>query len=159
QAGHQRRRKLPLPDRVDPHARGSGNPQGDDGRGRLRAGDLRQHDRRHRRPAPRHQALMLTLALLAAVESGLNRVLRMDATALPRLTSLAGKVIAIECRDLPLQLFLLADREGLRLAGEWQAALDCRLRASSTQLLRLGLSHKQTRELHDPDVEPFADAY
>lgn len=101
---------------------------------------------------------MLTLALLAAVESGLNRVLRMDATALPRLASLAGKVIAIECHDLPLQLFLLADREGLRLAGEWQAAPDCRLRASSTQLLRLGLSREKTRVLHEPDVELFGDA-
>src|SRR5690606_40601895 len=54
---------------------------------------------RHRRPAPRHQALMLLTGLLAGVEAGLNRVLRLDATALPRLQKLAGKVIAVHAQS------------------------------------------------------------
>lgn len=41
---------------------------------------------------------MLTQALLAGAEHGLNRVLRLDATALPRLSRLEGKVIRIDCQ-------------------------------------------------------------
>jgi hypothetical protein len=37
---------------------------------------------------------MLLAGLLASVELGLNRVLRLDSTALPRLAHLSGKVIA-----------------------------------------------------------------
>lgn len=42
---------------------------------------------------------MLLAGLLASVELGLNRVLRLDSTALPRLAHLSGKVIAIDCRS------------------------------------------------------------
>ena len=35
---------------------------------------------------------MLLSGLLASVELGINRVLRMDSTALPRLERLAGKI-------------------------------------------------------------------
>jgi ubiquinone biosynthesis protein UbiJ len=44
---------------------------------------------------------MLLAGLLASVEHGLNRVLRMDSTALPRLAALEGKVIEIDCRNRP----------------------------------------------------------
>ena len=40
---------------------------------------------------------MLITGLLAGVETGLNRVLRLDGTALPRLQALSGKVIAVQC--------------------------------------------------------------
>ena len=82
--------------RIDPHAPRSGNPQGHDGSCRFRARQLPQHDRRHRRPAPRHQALMLRAAS-AGAERGINRVLRLDPTALPRLARLSGRVIEIDC--------------------------------------------------------------
>ncbi|MDN5399049.1 MAG: SCP2 domain-containing protein, partial [Pseudomonas sp.] len=38
---------------------------------------------------------MLLQGLLASVEHGLNRVLRLDSTALARLAHLTGKVIAV----------------------------------------------------------------
>ena len=50
---------------------------------------------------------MLLAGLLASVELGLNRVLRLDSTALPRLAHLSGKVIAVDCRSPALQLFIL----------------------------------------------------
>lgn len=52
QADHQRRGKLPLPGRIDPHAPRPGNAQEHDGRGWLRPRHLPQHDQRHRRRAP-----------------------------------------------------------------------------------------------------------
>ena len=50
---------------------------------------------------------MLLAGLLASVELGLNRVLRLDSTALPRLAHLSGKVIAVDCRS-PAACFWLA---------------------------------------------------
>src|SRR5690606_31422493 len=145
------------PGRVDPHAPGPGNPQGDDGRGRFRACHLPQHDRRHRRPAPRHQALMLTQALLAGVELGLNRVLQMDSTALPRLARLAGKVIEVDCQSPALQLFILPSADGLQLARQWGQA-DCTLSAPASSLLRLAMARDKTAILHRPDVTLSGDS-
>jgi len=101
---------------------------------------------------------MLSLALLAAAEHGINRVLRLDGTALPRLAPLAGKVILIECPAPALQLYLLPDAQGLRLAQDWQAAPDCCLRAPAASLLRLALSAQKTAVLHEDEVELVGNA-
>lgn len=47
---------------------------------------------------------MLLTGLLASVELGINRVLRLDSTAPMRLARLSGKVIAVDCRSPVLQL-------------------------------------------------------
>lgn len=101
---------------------------------------------------------MLLRALLAGIEHGLNRVLRMDSTALPRLSRLAGKVIAIDCRDPSLRLFVIPSDEGLMLAQHWAADADCTLRAPATSLMRLALSRDKTAVLHGPDVELDGDS-
>ena len=64
---------------------------------------------------------MLITGLLASVEAGLNRVLRLDGTALPRLQALSGKVIAVQCQSPTLELFILPSGDGLRLAAQWHA--------------------------------------
>ena len=91
---------------------------------------------------------MLLSGLLASVETGINRVLRLDSTALPRLQHLNGKVIAVECRNPALQLFILPSDEGLMLASQWAADPDCTLRAPASSLLRLALSKDKTAVLH-----------
>lgn len=101
---------------------------------------------------------MLLRGLLASVEHGINRVLRMDGTALPRLSALAGTVIAIDCRDPALKLFILPSDEGLFLAADWAGDADCTLRAPATSLLRLALSKDKTAVLHGPDVELEGDS-
>ncbi|MCY1366386.1 SCP-2 sterol transfer family protein [compost metagenome] len=101
---------------------------------------------------------MLIQATLAGVELGLNRVLRMDATALPRLAPLAGRVIAVDCQSPALQLFLLPSADGLRLAAQWEGETDCRLRAPAASLLRLALSRDKTGVLHSPEVELDGDS-
>ncbi|MDB6047501.1 MAG: sterol-binding protein [Pseudomonas sp.] len=101
---------------------------------------------------------MLFSGLLASVEHGINRVLRMDSTALPRLERLAGKVIAVDCRNPALQLFILPSNEGLLLAAQWEADADCTLRAPASSLLRLALSQDKTALLHGPDVEMEGDS-
>jgi len=102
---------------------------------------------------------MLLSGVLASVELGINRVLRMDSTALPRLERLTGKVIAVDCSGPTLQLFILPSDEGLLLASHWEVEPDCTLRAPAASLLRLVLSQDKTAILHGPDVELEGDSH
>lgn len=101
---------------------------------------------------------MLLTGLLAGVELGLNRVLQMDSTALPRLARLSGKVIAVDGQSPLLQLFILPSGNGLQLAAHWQAPADCQLRASPSSLLQLALSKDKTAILHRPEVSLSGDS-
>jgi len=101
---------------------------------------------------------MLRAALLAGAERGLNGVLRLDPTALPRLAKLSGRIIEIDCTAPALKLFILADADGLRLATQWGSEPDCRLRASAKDLLRLATNRNKTAILHGPDVEIEGDS-
>ncbi|NVL28945.1 SCP2 domain-containing protein [Pseudomonas syringae pv. actinidiae] len=101
---------------------------------------------------------MLLRGLLASIEHGINRVLRLDSTALPRLARLSGHVIAVDCRDPSLKIFILPSDEGLLLAADWAADADCTLRAPASSLLRLALSKDKTAVLHGPDVELEGDS-
>ena len=101
---------------------------------------------------------MLLAGLLASVEHGINRVLRLDSTALPRLAPLDGKVIAIDCRNPALHLFILPSDEGLLLASQWASPADCTLRAPASSLVQLALSRDKTAVLHSPQVELDGDS-
>jgi ubiquinone biosynthesis protein UbiJ len=82
----------------------------------------------------------------------------MDSTALPRLDRLSGKVIAVDCRNPSLQLFILPSDDGLLLAAHWEAGADCTLRAPASSLLRLAMSKDKTAVLHSPEVELEGDS-
>jgi len=101
---------------------------------------------------------MLIQALLAAAEQGLRQVLSLDSTALDRLASLQGKVIAIDCQSPTLSLYLLPGSDGLRLANQWQADADCTLKAPGSRLLQLLLSADKTAVLHAADVDLSGDS-
>ncbi|QLL13916.1 ubiquinone biosynthesis accessory factor UbiJ [Pseudomonas chlororaphis] len=101
---------------------------------------------------------MLFSGLLASVEHSLNRVLRLDSTALPRLQHLNGKVIAVDCRSPSVQLFVIPGDEGLTLAAHWAADADCTLRTPASSLVRLALSQDKTSVLHSPEVELEGDS-
>jgi ubiquinone biosynthesis protein UbiJ len=101
---------------------------------------------------------MLSQALLAGVELGLNRVLALDGCALPRLARLAGQVIAIDSQSPALSLFILADGEGLRLAPQWQGPVTCRLGAPASILLRLASADDKQALLHQPQVRLEGDS-
>lgn len=101
---------------------------------------------------------MLLAGLLASVEHGLNRVLRLDSTALPRLAALEGKVIAIDCLQPALQLYILPDEDGLLLAAHWESEADCTLRAPASSLVHLALAKDKTAVLHSPQVQLHGDS-
>lgn len=96
--------------------------------------------------------------LLASVERGLNAVLRLDSTALPRMAQLSGKVIAIECAAPALRVFILPSDAGLMLAHQWAGAVDCTLRAPAVSLVKLAFSQNKTAVLHSPNVELLGDS-
>ena len=102
---------------------------------------------------------MLLSGLLASVESGVNRILRLDSTALARMRPLTGKVIAVECASPALHLFILPSYEGLLLAAQWAADADCTLRAPASSLLHLALSKDKTAVLHGPQVDLEGDSH
>ncbi|MFK5736891.1 SCP2 sterol-binding domain-containing protein [Pseudomonas urmiensis] len=101
---------------------------------------------------------MLLAGLLASVEHGLNRILRMDSTALPRLAALEGKVIAIDCVQPALQLYILPDEDGLMLAAHWEGEADCTLRAPAGSLVQLALAKDKSAVLHSPQVQLHGDS-
>lgn len=96
---------------------------------------------------------MLINGLLASAEHGINRVLRMDSTALPRLDRLSGKVIAIECTSPAFHLHVLPSDDGLMLAANWEGGADVTLRAPAASLMRLAMSKDKNAVLHSPEVE------
>ena len=102
---------------------------------------------------------MLLRGLLASVENGVNRILRLDSTAMARLQPLTGKVIAVECAAPALQLFILPSDEGLLLATQWAADADCTLRAPAASLMRLVLSKDKTAVLHSSEVDLEGDSH
>lgn len=102
---------------------------------------------------------MILEGLIATAEHGINRVLRMDTTALPRLNRLSGKVIAIACTSPSFNLYLMPGADGLMLAGHWEAGADCTLRAPASSLARLGLAKDKTAVLHGPEVDLDGDSH
>ncbi|GAB3368780.1 ubiquinone biosynthesis accessory factor UbiJ [Azotobacter armeniacus] len=101
---------------------------------------------------------MLGMALLAGTEHGLNRLLRLDGTALPRLARLAGSVLAVHCAAPELTLYILPNADGLRLASHWQGEADCTLHAPAASLLHLATSRQKTAVLHGPEVSLEGDS-
>ncbi|MBV4531777.1 SCP2 sterol-binding domain-containing protein [Pseudomonas sp. SWRI107] len=100
---------------------------------------------------------MLLAGLLASAEHGINHVLRMDSTALPRLAALEGKVVEIDCLQPALKLFVLPDDQGLMLAAHWEGGVDCTLRAPAGRLAQLALAGDKTAVLHSPQVQLHGD--
>jgi ubiquinone biosynthesis accessory factor UbiJ len=96
---------------------------------------------------------MLISGLLASAEHGINRVLQMDSTALPRLDRLSGKIIAVQCTSPAFHLHILPSDEGLMLASTWEGGADVTLRAPAASLMRLAVSRDKNAVLHSPEVE------
>ena len=101
---------------------------------------------------------MLLSGLYAGVELGLNRLLAMDSTALPRLARLSGRVIAVQCSAPAIQLYLLPGADGLQLATHWEVEADCRLQGPAAVLLRLALADDKTSLLHSDQLTLQGDS-
>jgi ubiquinone biosynthesis protein UbiJ len=102
--------------------------------------------------------ILLTQAVLAALERGLNPLLAMDAVASRRLAELQGKVIAIDCSLPRFKLYVLPAYDGLHFAAHHEAEVDCTLVAPASRLAQLALSSSKTAILHSSDVTLEGDS-
>lgn len=101
---------------------------------------------------------LVTQALLAALERGLNPLLALDPVALPRLAALTGRVIAVQTRQPALRLYILPAGDGLHFAAHHEGDVDCTLSAPATRLAELALARDKQRVLHQPDVRLEGDS-
>ena len=101
---------------------------------------------------------MLSMALLAAAESGINQVLRLDSVALPRLARLSGRVLRIQVPSPALDVFVQPYADGLHLASQYEGPVDCTLRAPISRLVELASRDDKNSVLHAADVELSGDA-
>ncbi|HKJ76293.1 MAG TPA: SCP2 sterol-binding domain-containing protein [Gammaproteobacteria bacterium] len=81
---------------------------------------------------------LLPTAVLAALETALNRALALDPETAERLAGLEGRVIAIELRGLEQTLYLLPLADGVRLFGEYEGEPDTVLSGTPFALARMG---------------------
>lgn len=88
------------------------------------------------------------------VEIVINRLIGLDAAC--RLAPLAGKVIGVEFRNLPVQWFLRVSDRAIHFIDE-PARVDTRLRGTPIALVAMGLSRSGTRGLFSGDVEIEGD--
>ena len=83
----------------------------------------------------------LHAAGLAAAEAGLNAALRLSPHSAPALAALAGQVIALECTDPPLSVFISSDDDGsMRLQGVHEGPVATTVRGSAADFAALAQS-------------------
>lgn len=79
---------------------------------------------------------MTPAVIAASLETVLNPVLRLDPDTQARLTSLEGKVIAIEPEGLGLTLYLLPGVHGVRVLNQYAGEPTVRIRGAPLALAR-----------------------
>lgn len=95
---------------------------------------------------------MLSQWLLATLDTGINALLKLDPVSQQQLGALAGQVVAIDCREPELRLYLVILHDGIQLARHWETDADCTLSAPAAQLLQLGVAANKVPVLHHPQV-------
>jgi ubiquinone biosynthesis protein UbiJ len=98
----------------------------------------------------------LNSAVLAGLETVMNKTLALDPDTLQALQALSGKIIAIELRGLDLTLYMLPDAEGIQLMGHFDNTPDTTLSGAPFALLRMANS-KPGEGLFTGDVEIHGD--
>lgn len=93
----------------------------------------------------------------SALGLALNSYLRLDGDTLQRLSTLTGKVIAIELRGLDLTFYLLPHEAGIRIKGAHEGVSDALLSGTPLSLVRLGIDKHEKGTLFGGEVEIRGD--
>jgi ubiquinone biosynthesis protein UbiJ len=99
----------------------------------------------------------LPTLVCASLEAAVNRVLRLDPDTLDRLSTLSGKVIAVELHGLNTALYLVPEKAGLNVFSHFDGAPDTTLRGTPLALARMGLEKHAGDSLFAGDVEIAGD--
>ncbi|RDH82609.1 MAG: sterol-binding protein [endosymbiont of Galathealinum brachiosum] len=82
----------------------------------------------------------LDQALTAAIETALNRYLSLDPDALSRFSSLEGKIIAIEIKDLNKTLSLFPSADDFMILADFDGEADATISGTPIALAKMGLA-------------------
>lgn len=85
----------------------------------------------------------LSLALAAVLESALEQYLKQDPGVLSQCAALQGKVIALEIRDLGLELFFLPNPDGVQVLGHCEQVPDTVLGSTLSGFARMALGSQE----------------
>src|SRR5690606_20429600 len=144
----RRRRELPLSRGIDPHAPGPGDPARHDGSRGLRALRLARPQRRHRRGAPRLQAMTERL-----LQSAFEWWLADSPEVRDGFAALAGKRIVVAATDVDVALTLAPHGDGVAVRVGAGAAHDVRIAGTTRDLLTLARGGAGARVTVDGDAE------
>ena len=96
---------------------------------------------------------MLTQALFASVESGINHLLQLDPVSLQQLAALSGQVLEVQITTpIAFSFLVIPHAHGIQLAQQWAGDADCTLSAPLALLLQLACAKDKTPILHHPEV-------
>ncbi len=83
------------------------------------------------------EASMISVAVLAGLESALNSALALDPATRDKLAQLEGRVIAVEVTGVGLTLVLRPTKDGVRLMSRFDGEADTTLRGAPMALFRM----------------------
>lgn len=101
--------------------------------------------------------MILPAMMLAALESAVNRCLRLDPATHRRVAQLSGKIIALELRGLNVTFYMLPHAGGIDLLGDYAGTPDTVISGAPFSLLRLGFGEDERRLLFEGAVEVRGD--
>lgn len=81
----------------------------------------------------------IILSLTEALETSINAVLKRDPATLDKFSSLSGKVIAFEFRELDLTLYLFPHPEGVQVQYLYEGQADTTLQGSPIAFINMSL--------------------
>ncbi len=96
---------------------------------------------------------MIPMAVIAGLETAINRYLELDPDTLQRLAALEGKVIGVQWRGTGLALYFLPGPRGLQLLSHYEGEPDTLLTGNPFALAELGLGGDREKALFSGAVE------
>ena len=99
----------------------------------------------------------LPVILASGLELALNQVVGLDPETRDRFSRLAGKVVAIELRDLNLRFLILPAENQIHVQGHFEGDADTVIRGTSIAMARMSLREDAADSLFAGDVEISGD--
>jgi ubiquinone biosynthesis accessory factor UbiJ len=100
-----------------------------------------------RRDSAGSEGIQLPAAMLAAVETLLNRYLTLDPEGARGFESIHGRIIGIEIQGLGLRLTLVPGPDRVQVFGAYDATPDCLIRGAPLALLRMVTAQRKEAEI------------
>jgi ubiquinone biosynthesis protein UbiJ len=101
--------------------------------------------------------MSVNAALTATLEGLLNQAIRLDPQTPERLVPLHGKIICMELLGVGGSLYFIPDPNGIQILNEYEAEVDCTLRGSPFDLMRMRGSRESADQLFQGSIEIEGD--